>query len=78
MNAGLAARIRMASTCLITGVSAIVGVGFVMVLKVSPSLVMGCWISLLFVVSGWSVMRAQKAREAFEAAVEEALRAHQS
>lgn len=66
----------MASTCLITGASALIGFLFVLVLKVSPSLVMGCWISLLFVVSGWSIVRAQKAREAFETTALEALRAH--
>lgn len=75
MNAALAAGVRMASTCLITGASALIGFLFVLVLKVSPSLVMGCWISLLFVVSGWSVVRAQRARAEFEVEATAALRA---
>lgn len=75
MNATLAARVRMASTCLITGVSAILGLFFVGILKVSPSVFLGCWLSLLFVVSGWSVVRAQRARAEFEAEASAALRA---
>lgn len=75
MNAALAAKVRMASTCLITGVSALLGLLFVMTFKVSASLFLGCWLSLLFIVSGWSVVRAHRARDEFEAEASAALRA---
>lgn len=65
----------MASTCLITGVSAILSLLFVMTFKVPPSVFLGFWLSLLFVVSGWSVVRSQKARAEFEAEASAALRA---